>query len=279
MVVLLITGAIDLSSYNVPATIVTDVGKRLSEYVRSIEYAIDHYKTVTHIIFCENTSYNYDYSDLIERARLKGKLFESLLFSGDYFNIQLRGKGYGEGEIIRYALDNSQYLNTCQSFYKLTGRLIVKNMDSIIRTTSSGSAFDFHPGVIYNREKDHIETLFYKADRNLYQRYLYDAYREVDETRFQYLEHIFCQRLSGMKVKSFRVMPDISGDSGTTGKEYDKPYRMRLLEKVYYMTGIHNLQKNVIEKFLYYLIIGMLSLYRCLKRIIFQERRINLLSQ
>ena len=268
MVVLLITGAIDLSSFNVPATTVANVWKRLSQYVRSIEYAIDHYTTVTHLIFCENTNYNYDYSDLSQKARSKGKFFETLLFSGDYFNIQLRGKGYGEGEIIRYALDKSQYLNKCQSFYKLTGRLIVKNMDRIITATCSESAFDFHPGVIYSRKRNHVETIFYKAERNLYQKYLNEAYQEVDELKFQYLEHIFYQCLAGFKLTSFRVLPKISGQSGTTGINYDKPFRLQLLEKLYYTIGIHKLHKNFMEKVLFNIVLAILTFWRWFEGII-----------
>ena len=271
MVVLLITGAIDLSSYNVPTTIVTDVEKRLSQYVGSIEYAIDHYTTVTHIIFCENTNYSYDYSELNEKARLKGKIFETLVFSGDYFNILLKGKGFGEGEIIRYALEKSQFLKTCQSFYKLTGRLMVKNMNRIIAETRSESAFDFQPGVIYNRKKNHLETIFYKADNNLYKRYLNDAYQEVDESRFQYLEHIFYQHLADLKLKSFSILPNICGQSGTSGKEYEKPLRWQLLEKFYYFIGIHKLHRNLIENILFYLVLVVLISLRRIKRITSQK--------
>jgi hypothetical protein len=271
MIVLLITGAIDLSLFNIPATKVAGIEQRFSQYLSSIEYAIDHYNKVTHIIFCENTGYNYDYSELKGNASLKGKFFEVLTFKGDYNNIQQQGKGYGEGEIIRYAIEKSQYLNSCPSFYKLTGRLIVKNMDRIIATTFSESAFDFQPGAIYNRKRDHIETIFYKTDRNLYQRYLYDAYREVDEAKFQYLEHVFYQRLKGLKLKSFRIFPRISGQSGTTGKEYERSYHMQLLEKFYYAIGIHNLQKNPIEKFLFFLLLGMLIIWRWFKGIIVRD--------
>ena len=272
MIVLLITGAIDISTFNIPATNVTGIEQRLFQYLWSIEYAIDHYNKVTHIIFCENTDYNYDYSVLKEKASRKGKFFETLPFKGDYDIIQQKGKGYGEGEIIKYAIENSKYLRTCQSFYKLTGRLLVANMDRIISGTLSVNAFDFHPGAIYNRKRGHVETLFYKTDKNLFQIYLNDAYREVDEAKFRYLEHIFYQRLKGLNLKSFRIFPDISGQSGTTGKEYSRPYHMQLAEKFFYAIGIHNLQKNPMEKFLFYLLIGMLFIWRRFKGISSRDR-------
>ena len=145
MIVLLITGAIDLSSFNIPNTTLLNVDERLSQYISGIEYAIDNYKRVTHLVFCENTNHYFDYSILQKKARTGGKILEVLSFSGDYFSIQQKGKGYGEGEIIQYALSHSVFLKTCHSFYKLTGRIVVKNMDQIINTTFLDNAFDLHP--------------------------------------------------------------------------------------------------------------------------------------
>ncbi len=41
-------------------------------------------------------------------------------------------KGYGEGEIISYALNNSKYLKNSESFYKLTGGLTVENINDVL---------------------------------------------------------------------------------------------------------------------------------------------------
>ena len=269
MIVLLITGAIDLSLFEIPSTKILDREDRLFQYLESLDYAIENYKKITHIIFCENTGYNYDYNSLKEKAELRGKLLEVIIFKGNYSIIQQKGKGYGEGEIIEYALDNSKYLKDCQSFYKLTGRLIVRNMDRIIAGTKSKNAFDFQPGAIYNRNQNHIETIFYKTERDLYQKYLYQAYQDVDESKIEYLEHVYYQQLNGLKLKSFRFLPQISGQSGTTGEEYQKPYYLRLLEKLYYAIGIHNLQKNWIEKILFDILSVMITLWRRVEQIIF----------
>lgn len=262
MIVLLITGAIDLSSYNIPATVLCNVERRLSQYISGIRYAIDHYKRITHLVFCENTNFNYDYSDLKRKARLSGKILEVLTFLGDYSAIQQKGKGFGEGEIIHYALENSQYLKKCLSFYKLTGRLKVVNMDKIIASTISGSAFDYFPGAIYNRSKDHIETIFYKTDKELYLRHLNDLYQEVNESQFRYLEHLFYQRLKDSEITSFKIAPKISGQSGTSGKDYDKPLLEQLMGKLYYMIGVHNIRRSFIEKVLVNILSKALGLWR-----------------
>jgi len=265
MVVLLLTGAIDISTFDVPSTSLTNIQLRLSQYLSSISYAIDHYSKITHIVFCENTGFHYDYSGLKKRARLQGKQLEILSFKGDYSSIKLKGKGYGEGEIISYALKNSEIVRSCSVFYKLTGRVIIRNMDRVITKTSFENAFDYHQGKIYNREKDHIETIFFKANKDFYLKYLNDSYLEVDEGRFIYLEHLFYWRLKKLKLNSFPIYPRISGQSGTTGKLYDKGVWERNLERVYYFNGIHKIDKNIIEKTLAALFIFALTVWRKLK--------------
>jgi len=199
---LLITGAIDISNYAVPFVKITNLQERLQQYLDSLDYAINHYSKVDYIVFCENTNYSYDYSDLQKKAEKKGKKLEVLTFKGDYENIQKKGKGYGEGEIIKYALNHSAILAQSNCFYKLTGRVCVANFDKIIRTTPFENAFVFSPW--FEREfKRYTRTSFYKASIPFYKQNLMDAYLEVDDNQGKYLEHVFFDKLSKTPLKSF----------------------------------------------------------------------------
>jgi len=263
--VLLITGAIDIRELNVPLTKIVDVNERLLQYTVSIEYAISHYKSISEIVFCENTDFIYDYALLIKKAADNGKNLEILSFKGDYLNIQQKGKGFGEGEIIRYALNKSELLRQCDCFYKLTGRLIVKNMDKILAATSQKSCFIYYPKTIYKISKDHIETYFYKAEKSLYINNLTDAYQEVDEPHFQYLEHVFYERLSKTGLRSFNTLPLISGFSGTSGDSYEPVTKYRLMENINYFMGVHNLQQTITEKVMTRIFSSLLKIGRLLK--------------
>jgi len=263
--VLLITGAIDIRELNVPLTKIIDVNERLLQYTYSIEYAITHYESIAEIVFCENTDFMFDYSPLKKKAADYGKKLEILSFKGDYLNIQRKGKGFGEGEIIKYALNKSKLLRQCDCFYKLTGRLIIKNMDKILAATSQKSSFIYYPKTIYKISKDHIETYFYKVDKDLYIKKLINAYQEVDEIHFQYLEHVFHERLSKTGFRSFNTLPLISGFSGTSGDAYEPVTKYRLMENINFFIGVHNLKQTTLERAMTRIFSSLLKIGRLLK--------------
>jgi len=260
--VLLLTGAIDIGSFNVPSTTIVDVKERLSQYIKSIEYAITHYKSISEIVFCENTDYIFDYSPLKEKALLNGKKLEVVSFKGDYSGIQRLGKGYGEGEIIEKALNKSEIMGRCDVFFKLTGRLVVKNMDEIIAATPSDNCFIYYPKAIYKIPEDHIETYFYKVDKKLYIKRLIDAHMNIDESRFRYLEHLFYERLSSIDLQSFKLVPLISGFSGTSGNSYEPGKKDMILEKINYLIGVHNLKKTNSERIMTCILSFLLKIKR-----------------
>jgi len=263
--VLLLTGAIDIKGYTIPSTAITDTNERLSQYLTSIDFAITHYQLITDIVFCENTGFNFNYTPLKEKAIANGKNLEIISFNGDYSQIEQKGKGFGEGEIIKHALNTSKILAECNTFFKLTGRLIVKNMDRIVATTRSENSFIFHPKTIYRMPVDHVETFFYKVDKTKYTKYLIDAYEEVDESHHRYLEHIFYERLYNFDLQSFKLAPQISGISGTSGDSYISGTKATILEKINYFIGVHNLKKTISEKGMTLLLSYLLKITRMIK--------------
>ena len=214
---LLITGAIDISNFAVPFVKIIDLEERLQQYLDSLEHAINHYSEVDSIVFCENTNYKHDYSDLQEKAKKRGKELEILTFQGDYETLQKKGKGYGEGEIIKYALNHSAILAKSDCFYKLTGRVVVENMNQIMRSTTAENAFIFSPLHERNTYK-YVRTLFYKVSTSFYKQTLIDAYLDVDDFRNMYLEHVFFDRLRDSSTTSFRIYPKFIGISASDGK-------------------------------------------------------------
>ena len=263
--VLLLTGAIDIREFDVPSTTIVSIDERLSQYLYSIDYAIANYKTISEIVFCENTDYKHDYSNLKEKALINNKKLEIISFKGDYAKIQQKGKGFGEGEIIEHALNKSELLQRSDVFFKLTGRLIVKNMDKVVAATQSDNSFIYHPKTIYKIPKDHIETFFFKVNKNLYIKHLINACQFVEESRFQYLEHIFYERLSALDLHSFKITPLISGFSGTSGEPYESGTKATILEKINCFIGVHNLKKTIIQRITTQMLSCLIKMSRSLK--------------
>lgn len=123
--VLIITGCIQPNP-NIPYLILKDSTVRLRQYINCIEFYILN-SCFDIIIFGENSAYFYNDKILKEMAFSKRKEFEWLSFLGDQDMVLKRGKGYGEGEIIKYVLLNSKFKSDITCFFKVTGRLQVVN--------------------------------------------------------------------------------------------------------------------------------------------------------
>ena len=252
--ILLITGAIDISAFQVPYTKLTNTTLRLQQYLESIEYAIEHYNLINHIVFCENTGYTYDYSGLQEKAKLKNKTLEIIVFVGDYQVIQAKGKGYGEGEIIQYALDKSEALQMSDFFYKLTGRILVRNMDQVMDSSKSENTFIFLSHMEALSKKGRVRTLFYKVNTSFYRQVLIDAYKDVDDIKKHYLEHTFFIRMANIPIPSFGKYPYFIGIQASTEKRYLS--RIKLLKYRLYnrLNFFSNMKLTLFQKIVLYTI-------------------------
>ena len=152
--VLIITAAIDIRG-NIPEqTFLRQTAIRLNQYLDSLKYAIRNYHTVGKIVFAENTGFNYNYQEIYDLAAVCKKEIEILVFRGTIEKIILQGKGYGEGEILQYLLNNSRLIKNAVSFIKLTGRLTVTNFDQVISAAADNAHnYFFLPNLFILQEK------------------------------------------------------------------------------------------------------------------------------
>ncbi|MCD8013364.1 MAG: hypothetical protein LUG99_09340 [Lachnospiraceae bacterium] len=218
---LLITGCISVSA-DTPFVRVRKEEERLEQYLATLKWALTS-SPFDEIIFCENSCYDYDFEAFCQSLNNK-KRFEYLTFEGDRNKTVKFGKGYGEGEIIKYAPNNSKFLKHRPFFYKITGKLIVDNIYDVASNTTENRFMN------YCERIDKVDTKFYKVRTEDYIKYLQDAYYEVDDTNNMYLERVIRKYLkeNNIKYKSFSCIPIIVGVSGTTGKEYKRPSVRRL---------------------------------------------------
>lgn len=196
-----------------------DINERESQYIDSIKYYICNTE-IKQIVFCENSNFKSNHiEELYILAKQHNKIFEWIAFEGNALKVQENGKGYGEGEIIKYALENSKILNKTEYFFKVTGRLKVINIDTIYKKISTYSAFNFD---IYRSKA--FDTRFYFVDKKFYIKYLEDLYLFVteNENHVVALEDIFYEKLSNQRTKCLPRYPRIEGISGGNGIDYCK---------------------------------------------------------
>ena len=79
-------------------------------------------------MFCENSG--ADLESLRTAATGQTSRVDFLSFTADYE--PERGRGYGEGLILRHALEHSDHVGPDSRVLKVTGRLYIRNVAQII---------------------------------------------------------------------------------------------------------------------------------------------------
>ncbi len=215
--ILLLTASIDPGISNTPMTFISNPIERLQQYTDNIKRILTH-SNFDVIVFCENTAYDFDYAELKLLAGKHHKIMETLVFKGTTKQIESFGKGYGEGEIIKYAIENSNYLMPDSLFYKLTGRLYVENInDLLLQNVSKENCF-----IKFKYNKPMVDTRFFKSSVPFFKENLISAYEHVDDRNGRYLEMVYFDQLKHNKqISTFSNYPNIQGLSGSTGMKYD----------------------------------------------------------
>ena len=150
-----------------------NVNERLKDYFFSIQYYI-MYSDFKNIIFCDNSNYKCleHISILKELANIYGKNLEVLQFEWDNVKITNTYYGYWEWEIINYALSNSKILWNCKSWYKITGRYIIENINDIIALHKDDKNLFFR--LMFPYSFFSLCTALFKVSKEDYNKYLKD---------------------------------------------------------------------------------------------------------
>lgn len=202
---------------NMSFTVISDPGQRRAEYIDSLQYYLDN--TNYRIVVVDNSGYTYDEFSDVDPSRL-----EILSFYGNDYPKGL-GKGYGEGMIIRHAIENSVILKGYDGpVAKVSGRHMVQN----IRLLTSWYSFvsllckKCFYAIVLECEKWVISD-FFIAPLTFYKQLVIELVN-VNDSRGYYFEHcLYDNMVSSRKMNSIRVlhMPlplKQIGISGTTGK-------------------------------------------------------------
>lgn len=239
--VLLITGAITPAK-NISKTTLTDANARKEQYLSALKATIDMLSpnsqadkkvksvgenvaqnTVTNnisICYCDNSNpERIIFNDVEKYAKEKNIALEILGFQGDVEKISYHGKGYGEGEITKYAMENSVLIKNDNYFLKLTGRLLIDNMASIAQNISNNKMYFNIPN---HTRRDICDTRLYAMPVELYKNYFMDAYNKVNDDKGYYLEHAFSDVIKENKLVTYNFpkYPLYNGVSGSAGMKY-----------------------------------------------------------
>lgn len=196
--------------------------QRLKDY----EWALNRWllnKSVEHIVFCENSGYDLSsLTAIVTKHRAQDRV-ELLSFRGEA--PRYRGKGYGEAEAIKYALDRSRALGDSRWYLKVTGRYYVRNgakFFSYLRRVRPYIMANFGHDLTW------ADTRIFGGSVEFLDKYLCPLRSRMDDTAGVYIEHALAmavhQALFDMRTWSLPpTIPDIEGVYGTSNTRIELP--------------------------------------------------------
>lgn len=210
----LITSAVNVFAEH---TRLNDVQVRLQLTLQSIEKWRST-PLVSHVVVCDGSG--FDLEPYIKNINADGEYCacEVISFTNNVARVRSQGKGYGEGEIVNYALQRSKVLKNANIFAKCTGRLWVKNFDRCLKKFNGIASFDFQGKLT----PVNVDTRFYIVQKEFYILNLAGLHNQVDDNKQYYLEHAYRDGLKIIKLSDYVMTPTpiVLGISGSMGIEY-----------------------------------------------------------
>ncbi|WP_041140174.1 hypothetical protein [Beduini massiliensis] len=233
---LLLTATINSNVYNNVGNIITDIQLRKEQYYT----CLNKYITETDfnpIIFIENSDYNIDKKLFYDCAKLHSKQIEFISGSIMKKEIINYGKSFGDAFLIMEALSKSVLLNNEEFFYKVSGRIFLKNHRAICQTALKQR----NEFIIYDSLK-YCFTNFFKVNKNDYLTYFNKSYTLCNETNQKLIENVFYDiiKTSNITVSCFKVYPNFDGVMGATGGNYSGKKFERYLRNIAIKLGVFN---------------------------------------
>lgn len=200
----------------------TDPTERINYTLESIEKWLSIVPGIR-LVVCDSSG--FDFAPAVKEKYPRADI-ECLFFVADKNLVQYHGKGYGEGEIIRHALQNSNYLKHAPFFAKCTAKLWVENFKECLDEWNGKFLCKGTFSNVFSFKKtrfDHIDTRFYLVSKDFYFKYLIDAHINLGGTTGLSIEDNFRDvvLLNKMEGVMFNTPPVIGGVGGGTGKYYN----------------------------------------------------------
>ena len=207
------------------------VEERRMEYINNIKYLLK--KTDYPILIVDNSGYDFK-NDFPNEERL-----EALYYVEDNKNV--KGKGYGELQLMKYGFTHSLFIKDANQIVKITGRHIIANIKKILKhcpninTIYADATLDLQSA----------RTYFFLSPPIFYNDYLFPRMEELNDSEGYFLEHLVADSIKKwMKNKeNYRELFNplyIIGHAGTSPIAYKRPNFRRYLNiyAKYYLSRI-----------------------------------------
>ena len=201
---------------------VKDKEERCRQYKQALKYYIENVPGIK-VVFCDNSDMNVsEFDDVIKLGQKSDCQLEILTFEGNVQETLKKGKGFGECEIINYALKNSRLIadDTDHFFIKVTGRLILTNLAKQIKGFKNNDIYI--NSTVDGDGKAIADTRTFAMNTEKYRNYFETAGELVDDQNGVFLERIYYNTILGssLETRNMPYFPRIIGISGSNGYQY-----------------------------------------------------------
>jgi hypothetical protein len=217
---ILITTAISAPA-NTPALRMTDSNMRSITTKAAIYFWVGQGQK--RLVICDATGTNVLDAQELAAIRTQGVNIEQLSYQQDGALLAQRGKGYAEGQLIKFGVQNSQLLRQSEYFFKCTGKIFCRNFAAIADLIARNNIGNMFWRLFENSlvDRNLVDARFFYTSCADFQRLILPAYEQATETRI--LEYHLSVGLDSLsRGTSFR--PQLSGFSGALGTQYQESY-------------------------------------------------------
>lgn len=227
---ILLTSCVTVSDHSVS---LKDENARIRLTLKSIEKWLAISPDLRFVL-CEGS--NFDFSRIVLENFPQANI-ECLFFENNKHLVRLHGKGFGEGEIVNYALANSLYLKESEYFAKCTAKLWVENFLDCLKGWNGTFLCKGYFSDVFSFKRtqfSYVDTRFYLVNKSFYLEYLASAYLNVGGESGLSLEHCFRDVILKENLSSvmFTVPPVICGVGGGSGLYYKNNLKRRIKESI-----------------------------------------------
>jgi hypothetical protein len=224
---------------NTPKVNRGDIIVREKDYINALEFYIS---TGYPIVFCENSSYD---SEKIHNIISQYKHVEYLKLISKESPL---GKGHGEKEIMNYVFEHSENIRNCEYVIKVTGRLIVENIQSIIKKIENQ---EFILSVNIVRNLEYTDSRFFIFKKDFFKSYflpVLNAY--LDERKGVVFEICLARAFhlcmsEGKRCTLLPVYPQYTGHSAWDNRRLNRGFYRRIKYRLYYWIKLYIFRQTI----------------------------------
>lgn len=226
------------------SVIAHDAGVRLKNPREREQLALEsihrwrYYAPKNPLVLCDGSG--FDFAPLVAKLSIDVRI-ECLRFQNDADVVRRHGRGFGEGEIVRFAIENSELIKAAGCFAKCTSKLWVENFSECMAQWNGRillkGVFEEAFSLTRSTRFSYIDTRFYAISVDNYLKHFLHAHEAIQASTGHGLEECFRDIFLSLSCPPalMKCPPVICGVGGGTGKYYKNTATRRLKERLRYL--------------------------------------------